>query len=193
MFILPGALWASWMCSLGSVFICGKLFQILPSLSQRDCLSALNEPKQPPDSGRGQPGIKARPYSAKPQGIPRPGISRVPASPDVAAAADKGACCSLDTLPLRHPNSQAPYPSHRPAFPASHRAEPSSHLLLPPHPHWPPPPTRQLHLLSVSERPLFLEVVGHAQASPGPCPPMSRNGRKFAETAFMELWVLWCH
>lgn len=32
MFILPGALWASWMCSLGSVFICGKLFQILPSL-----------------------------------------------------------------------------------------------------------------------------------------------------------------
>ena len=32
MFILPGALWASWMCSLASVFICGKLFQILPSL-----------------------------------------------------------------------------------------------------------------------------------------------------------------
>ena len=32
MFILPGVLWASWMCSLGSVFICKKLFQILPSL-----------------------------------------------------------------------------------------------------------------------------------------------------------------
>lgn len=40
-------------------------------------------------------------------------------------------------------------PPSFPCFP--HRAEPSSHLLLPPHPHWPPPPTRQLHLLSVSE------------------------------------------
>lgn len=63
-----------------------------------DCLLTLNGPEQPPGSGRGQPGIKARPYSPKPQGIPR-----VLASPDVALAADKGACCSLDILPPATP------------------------------------------------------------------------------------------
>ena len=129
---------------------------------------ALNEPEQPPGSGRGQPGIKARPNSLKPQGIPRLGIPRVFASPDVAAAADKEACCSLDTLPAPTPSFQAPYPSRCPAFPASF---PQSRAILSPPPPTPPSSTRQLHLLSVSERPLFLKLVGHAQASPGPFPP----------------------
>lgn len=173
--LLPAPVPGPRLCCLSSW---QEFFQVFPSLSKRNCLWALDEPGQPPGSGKGQPGTKARPHPwPSPASAPQAGHSQG------SYYSWCGCCYSLDL-----PTSQVP--SHSPAFPGlphcgQHFLSP---LFLPPPPPSASPLTPDLSISCLCQlRPLFLREVGCSQANPGPFP----LGQAMGNHTFQDLgWLL---